>query len=616
MKTFRKVILRQFKFNKSKFISMLLIVLICIAFVTGLTATPINMQDSLNKAYENSHSPDIILHSFNSLGFAEEPEDLKSKYPQIVTISPIFNIDLLLNDIMTRIYIINYQDFGINIYTDLLLQDSRFKNQPTIMKIGDQEYNISHYLTPYYNPLYFLIDEDIIAYTEEPSFLQNIIYIDRSFLKGLVEDGVLTSGLSDILENMGINLINEYWITINDNYNKFSSDYQKRAKSFKEQLDHDYSMEDGYLNLSLQENRAWRSFEANVESLSLISSLLPYFFFIIVLLVVISNIYKKVDNDRMTIGLMKSLGFSRGQIRLKYILFSSVGAIIGVILGILVGFRFFPYLIWGAYAYTFNLPPLAFGLYYTMGFLLSIIVIITVILVAVFSVNHLLKEQPYTLLRMKSPIPGKKILLERINFIWKKLSWKYKSMFKNIFRYLKNVILTIFGIGGAVALLFIGIGLKLALDSMFNAPSILFFTFKGSEGLIYIIVIFIILFSLILSSIIIYSMISLVIDERKREIATLRVLGLSKKEVVAYIYREQAILASLGLLFGLGLGQGFLYLIIYVLKNNAQGIGSALNPYTYLITTIISAIFIVILGLLMIKRINNIPMLDSLKTTE
>jgi len=132
-------------------------------------------------------------------------------------------------------------------------------------------------------------------------------------------------------------------------------------------------------------------------------------------------------------------------------------------------------------------------------------------------------------------------------------------------------------------------------------------------GLIYFIVICIIIFAGILSAVIIYSMISLVLEERNRELSTLKILGYTKKEVIAYIYREEAILCSLGLLFGLALGQGLLYLIIHVMKENIVDMGSPFNYLIYILTIIIAVIFVILLGLLMTKKINKINILDSLK---
>jgi len=358
------------------------------------------------------------------------------------------------------------------------------------------------------------------------------------------------------------------------------------------------------------------SFKKMVDMINIILSLIASIFMVIILLVCLSNIYKKVDNERLLIGGLSSLGFSGDEIRNIYVTYTTLPTTLGVIGGILSSFYALPYMIRAALMAMFSsplkLPPLSIGWYYTYSSLAIAMIFVIVIVSTIIFVNANLKEIPYLLLRAKAPLPGKKIILEKIPLLWKSLAFKYKSMFKNIFRYKKNSLLTILGTASSLILIVAAIGLNKSVDNIEGSSSIFQENMTSIKTILYVVL----GFALVLSVMIVFSSISLAIDERKKEIATLAVLGYRKNEIVMYIYREQSILIAIGLILGLILGHFALYGIIYAVRIQDIPMGVGIYISNYLLPLAFSILLIAITMAIMARRFKDIDMVSSLKATE
>ena len=176
----------------------------------------------------------------------------------------------------------------------------------------------------------------------------------------------------------------------------------------------------------------------NAKKVEEVSRIFPVFFFLICSLVTLITMTRMIEEERTQIGTLKALGYSKRTIRSKYIIYALIACVGGTLLGLAVGIFVLPYALYSMYNTLFIMPKfkLTFDAFSTI--ISSLLITISVLLVTSVLVNKTLKEKPSTLMLGKAPKPGKKILLERIPFIWNHLKFKYKSMFKNIFRYKKN----------------------------------------------------------------------------------------------------------------------------------------------------------------------------------
>ena len=204
----------------------------------------------------------------------------------------------------------------------------------------------------------------------------------------------------------------------------------------------------------------------NADRMRAIGKVFPVLFFLMAALISLTTMTRMVEEQRTLIGTMKALGYSKASIAGKYIGYASLATILGCVLGALFGEKVFPYIIIKAYGIIYTHVPnieVPYNLYYAG--VASAAAVFCVLFATVISCYKELREQAAQLMRPPAPKQGKRVLLERIPFIWKHLSFTWKSTVRNLVRYKKRFFMTLFGIGGCMALLLFGFGLH---DSIVN----------------------------------------------------------------------------------------------------------------------------------------------------
>ena len=195
----------------------------------------------------------------------------------------------------------------------------------------------------------------------------------------------------------------------------------------------------------------------NVEKLG---QVFPIVFFIIATLISLTTMSRMVEEERTEIGTLKALGYNNIQIMMKYIIYSFLASTIGGLLGASFGLYFFPYVIISMYQMMYDISELVieYNVYYAV---LGIgIMTFCICASTVYTAIKELKSTPNELMRPKAPKPGKRVLLEKIPFIWNKLNFTRKVTIRNMFRYKKKFLMTVIGIMGCTALIVTGFGLK------------------------------------------------------------------------------------------------------------------------------------------------------------
>lgn len=199
----------------------------------------------------------------------------------------------------------------------------------------------------------------------------------------------------------------------------------------------------------------------NALRMGAIGTVFPVLFFLIAALISLTTMTRMVGEQRVQIGTMKALGYSNHDVAFKYIAYALSASVSGSLVGVLLGEKFFPWIIITAYKIMYpHLDTLVIPYNLPCALLAGLAAIACVSIATIYSCFHELAETPASLMRPLSPANGKRILLERIGFFWKRLSFSRKSTLRNLFRYKKRFLMTVLGIGGCMAMMILGYGLK------------------------------------------------------------------------------------------------------------------------------------------------------------
>ena len=199
----------------------------------------------------------------------------------------------------------------------------------------------------------------------------------------------------------------------------------------------------------------------NAERIGAIGRVFPVLFFLVAALVCLTTMTRMVEEERTQIGTLKALGYSRGNIAAKYILYALISSLLGSLLGLVAGQKFLPWVIIEAYKILYpDLPYTLTPLNLQYSVMATAAAVLCTTLAAWAACYKELFEVPAELMRPAAPKAGKRVFLERITFIWKRLNFSRKASVRNLIRYKKRFFMTIFGIGGCTALLLLGFGLK------------------------------------------------------------------------------------------------------------------------------------------------------------
>lgn len=551
-------------------------------------------------------------------------------------------------------------------------------------------------------------------------------------------------------------------------------------------------MEGKWIVLDRNSHYSYRDYGACADRMDGIAKVFPVFFFLVAALVCMTTMTRMVDEQRNEMGTLKALGYSKLQIASKYIIYALIASILGSILGCSLGMYLFPTVIFNAWNTLYNIDQIKFLFQPGLILLASGSVTGITLLATLYSIYSELIEMPSQLMRPKAAKAGKKILLERITFIWKRLSFLQKVTARNIFRYKKRFFMTIIGIAGCSALLVAGFGINDSISDIVNqqynviyhydatvsaktseitsqikslkgvkdvyeedhlavttkienkdisttvhiisndkkfkdfctlfngnkefdlddssvlisqkmatklnkkagdtikikdannkvikakikgvftnyvghhiyaseslykswntnaktthiylikskkttkkfernlgnkimnidgVQSVTFYSslqknFKDMIKSISYIVVVLVISAACLAFVVLYNLSNVNISERKREIATIKVLGFTRKEVDAYINRETILLTILGSLIGLGIGIGLHHLIMNLAEMDDIMFGRTINSISYAISFVMTIGFNAIINLCMHKKLNNIQMVESLKAVE
>lgn len=635
MKTYLSTFAKMFKRHLPRLLSIILMVLVSVGFTAGIGMSTEKMERSLHAYYENRNVCDLNLKSMRPTGFTkEEIALLTERYGEDNVLSgftleiedgklEMGGIHIVLDGVgkgITRIYC--FPEFNIyNLKQNLPEVVENYGLDPSSLTQGQYlawaeretaqlkgvpkelhmtatvgAMTISHtYLLggTVESPLHFAIrddksftsdeageDADYEQIMEAAKDLENILYIfDCPPITG--------------------NLINDVYITLPDrSHTLFSGAYDSYVKKEAEKLQSGF---EDCVALTLYENFSFYSYHEFGIKIQGIGYVLTAVFLLVTLLVVLSTMTRLLEEERAQLACLQTIGYSPGQILSKYFLFALVGTAIGAFGAYFAG-EALSYVIYINFAWNYSVPPYS-PIPCPLFFILSATIILASTLLATLITGlKKTRETPAVLLRPRPPKDGRKVLLERIPLLWNRLSFKYKSTVRNIFRYKTRFFMTVVSVMASTALVVAGLAV---LDCCI-------FQSIGTTAMIGVAII-VLVFAALLNAVVIYTLTGINISERSRELATLMVLGYTEKEVAGYVYREIYITSAIGILLGLPFGS---LLCLFIFNLMSFGSLGAISWYVWLTAPVMSLFFTFAVTLMLSHRIKNLDMNESLKAVE
>lgn len=210
----------------------------------------------------------------------------------------------------------------------------------------------------------------------------------------------------------------------------------------------------------------YSNIKSDANSIQAIGDVFPVLFLTVAILISLTTITRMVEEERGLIGTYKALGFTNSEIRRKYIIYAATACLIGGLLGDIGGYIVLPSIIFIVFRVMYILPEYAFRFDVLYGLGGILLFEVGILAATAYACKKALKKTPAKLMRPKSPKAGSRVLLERIPFIWKRLSFLNKVTARNLFRYKKRLFMTVFGITGCMALLLCGFTIKNTITEM------------------------------------------------------------------------------------------------------------------------------------------------------
>jgi len=596
VKSFSKNNLRLFTRHKARFFTIIAIIIVCIGFSSGVGEVENKVSAGVNDIYESQNVSDLYFKSKNKFGFSNSELDYLNETFKSENLLKSFCYEEDTGEGIRRVYYFDVENTKINVptliegrYPESLNEVvvERKTNEIKELKVGD-EIQLKNPFTQQlsgYKVVGIILNPQILNNAEEPSFafdgehLREVIYFNYEDLP----------------------IVNDVYVTIENRalFNSFSLDYEKRIDEIKQSVEKTLGNENVSV-LSLYENFGIYSLVEYSKKVELISIIFVVFFLFISLLVVYSTMSRLFDEERGEIACMKTLGYSGFKILYKYLSFVFFGVIIGGIIAFFVGLLLTK-ILYNAFNMQYAMPQfprLNHYFYYLMTFSVTLL---SSVLLNLFTGRKIVNNKPVTLLLPKTPKSGKKVFIERIPLIWNRLSFKYKSTLRNVFLFKSRFLMTVISIVGSTVLVFSGLGL---MDCALKIEG---------GGSLMTISLALLVFSAVLCALVIYNLTNINISERRREIATLMVLGYKNNEVDGYINREIYIMAIIGAIFGLPLGVLFVNFVFNLIAFGSIG---DINWWTYIISPLLTVLFSFIATLLLRSKVLNTDMNASLKSVE
>lgn len=645
MKTYLKTLVRVFKKHFTRLLSVILMVVISVGFVSGIGCVVDKINDSMTDYYIAKNVSDFIFKSKTDTGFSEdEITDLRARYgEENVNLGMSLDADLTVNgeSRLVRLYFfdgeqtVNVREskelwegetpeysaaseqkdnkikelpLGTEIeldFIEILKQlaeqngeepDPRLDMLPDFMK-ADAKRTVTVTETAL-SPLTFAVDgEPSYRNPEDTEIPDNISDVNNL----ITVDNILYLSYDVVPERpMGSGKLlplGDAYVAVENRslFSAFSSGYKDYVTEETADAGEDVRV------LTLYDNYSFHSLHSYAEKVRAICYVLMVAFLLVTALVVLSTMTRLIEEERAQVACLSTLGYPAWRIIFKYILFAMIGCGIGGAGAFFVE-KGIARLLYIVFNYSFVMPPMSTKINGWFFVLVYFFIVAGTLVATAWAGRKMTKEKPAVLLRPKAPKVGKKVFLERIPLIWNMLSFKYKSTMRNVLRYMNRFLMTVIAVAFSTALVMAGLALlDLCLFHGIDSPTVM------------AVAVVVVIFAGLLTAVVVYTLTNINISERNRELATLMVLGYHDKEVAGYIYREIYIDTAVGIAFGYPCSALLIWLVF---KAMAMGTLGGVSWFVWLIAPFIVLAFTAVVTLLLRRKIVKIDMNESLKAIE
>ena len=210
-------------------------------------------------------------------------------------------------------------------------------------------------------------------------------------------------------------------------------------------------------------NPGYTGYGQDAERMANLASVFPVIFFLVAALVCLTTMTRMVEEQRVQIGSLKAMGYSGLAISRKYLLYGLLPSLTGGVFGLVIGYILFPKMIFTAYQIMYQMPNIELRAYGGISAYSLLAAVACTTLATLWACLATLRETPASLMRPRTPKAGKRVFLEYIKPLWRKMSFTHKVTARNLFRYQKRFWMTVIGIGGCTALIIAGFGMRSSL---------------------------------------------------------------------------------------------------------------------------------------------------------
>lgn len=464
--------LKKIKKSFGRYLSLVLIILLGVGFYTGIIVSVPNIRDVQTEYYNDKNAMDIKILS--TLGFNDDDILAISKVNDIDVAVGTYSIDTLVNDEVVRVHALEEAINEVLLISGKLptknnecVADAVFYKVGDKIKIRDDSNNLS------------VLEYDVVGTVYSP------LYTGNEYGSSDIGNGKLKSFIYVDKDNFNYEYYTEVFVSIDidkDDDIPYADDYNDKVDDVIDNLE-DIKIErlgiriDEIVNSSygtitkeslsghdwfiMDRDEAMASYSilgSQYTQVTTIANIIPIFFIIIVALMTSNTMARMVTEERGEMGTFLSLGFSNKKVISTYLMYVLSATLTGAVLGYFIGTITLPQLVYNCFPIYF--PEIKYS--FDLGLLLLSVFVSCVLMISVtiYSCVKELKNKPAYLLRPVAPKSGKKILLERCNFIWSRLSFSMKITMRNISRYKNRVLITLIGTSGCTFLIMLGFALR------------------------------------------------------------------------------------------------------------------------------------------------------------
>ena len=464
MKSLQKDFFRELKRNKGRFISVFFMVMLGAAFFSGIRSSKPDMEQSAEKYYDDTKLMDLKILSPTGLT-AEDISEINNTSGVLAAYGG-YSLDVLNteNEIEQAVKLISLTT-ACNEPTVVEGRLPKTENECFVdvrylekngCEIGDEItlYTDSELgLTPFLSSsTYTIVGSGNLPY-----------YMDVNRGVGTVGDGRISSFIMVLPEVFTTGVYTEAYILADgaDRLNSFADEYSGCIEEVTENLEKTAADHNKSWYIQTRDSiSSYVNFQNDAERIDKIGDVFPVIFFLVAALVSLTSMTRMVEEQRQQIGTLKALGCSNTAVILQYLGFAMLPTILGSVTGVLIGEKFLPYVIIQAYAMLYlGLPEILLPYNILQGGIAILASILCTGIATFAACGKEFRQKPSELMRPAAPKSGKRILFERMGFLWKHLNFTQKSTLRNLFRYKKRFWMTIIGVGGCMGLVLVAFGL-------------------------------------------------------------------------------------------------------------------------------------------------------------